>query len=122
MMYSKVLIVLVATFHITSCKVLPKEHDSKLSISDQSSGLPLESMSLIGSPKKTPSKQTGDTFSRNINAIIDDRADTLELGTDYDFVLNLDEKDDFDRLLSLLSRSGPAKHSDEVSSSAFNIY
>ncbi|KAF2364903.1 hypothetical protein FHG87_004337 [Trinorchestia longiramus] len=52
----------------------------------------------------------------HINAISGgEDKESEEIGTDYDFVLNLDEKEDFDRLLTLLSRSGPAKHSDEAS-------
>lgn len=35
--------------------------------------------------------------------------DGEDIATDYDFVLDLDEQEDFDRLLNMLSRSGPAK-------------
>ena len=67
----------------------------------------LHSSSLVGTPKKSDLGHPRIKFTSTEDVV----NDTAE---DYDFVLDLNEHEDFDRLLNMLSRSGPAKHLDEV--------
>ncbi|XP_018020227.1 uncharacterized protein LOC108676623 [Hyalella azteca] len=83
------LLVLTISLHLVLCKLVPSSDSAALENS-----------------------RANESYS---NTTTDHLANDLDMEEDYDFVLNLDEQADLDRLLSLLSRSGPAKHADETS-------
>ena len=101
-MFSSRLVLALLLLLITSC--LPPSVES-FGLNRKTRAL--QSSSLVGTPKKSDLGHPRIKFTSTEDVV----NDTAE---DYDFVLDLNEHEDFDRLLNMLSRSGPAKHLDEV--------
>lgn len=84
----------------------------------------LESASLIASKHYKTTSSSSSKEHPATNAVDTDPSSNYTTLLDYDefdFVLDLNQQEDFDRLLNMLSRSGPAKY-DEIEASVRIIY